>query len=245
MAATHVFTAPHVTDEFRPDRTQVMILYSQSAVTFLFPVVASLALCLLLWDVSPRRVLLGWETLVIVYSVARYGLLWRFRSVTSTCKDFRPWHAMFALCVFLSGVLWGVAPILLVPYEPARLVEFTLYNGLIVLTISGLVAGAVIAYGVSIRVLLCYVLPALIPPALYLIQLGDKYNSALGGFILLYLLFIGSSCVRVRNHFMHFIRAEYDCELLRHELEALRHRTGLIAAESTSGLFYEAHFPPR
>jgi len=45
MAATHVFTAPHVTDEFRPDRTQVVILYSQSAVAFtLLGIVALIAL---------------------------------------------------------------------------------------------------------------------------------------------------------------------------------------------------------
>lgn len=245
MAAIHAFTAPYVTDDFQPDRSQVHILYSQSAVTFLFPIIASIALCVLLRDVSPRPILLGWGALIVVYSIARYGLLWRFRSAEHNCDDFQSWHALFALGVFISGALWGVAPILLVPYEPARLVEFTLYNGLIVLIISGLVAGAVIAYGVSIRVLLCYVVPALLPPALYLIQLGDKYNSALGGFILLYFLFITASCIRVRNHFMHFIRVEHERELLRHELEQLQHRICRPGSEAASGLLYEAHFPPR
>ena len=245
MAATHAFRAPYVTDDFRPDRSQVEILYAQSAVTFLFPIVASLALCHLLWDVSPRKVLLGWGGLVIIYSVSRYGLLWRFRSAVSSCESFEFWHGLFALCVFFSGALWGAAPILLIPYEPARLVEFTLYNGLIVLTITGLVAGAVIAYGVSIRVLLCYVVPALLPPALYLIQLGDQYNSALGGFILLYFLFIAATCVRVRNLFMHFIRVEHDREMLQRELDVLQQRICATGREATSGLFYQAHFPPR
>lgn len=232
MATLHVFTALELQDEFRPDQSQVHILYSQSAITFLFPILAAAALCLLLWEISPRPALLVWAGLVVTYSLGRYGLLWRYRMAARNREESGSWHAAFAASVFVSGVLWGTAPILLVPYEPSRLIEFTLYNGLIVLIISGLVAGAVIAYGVSIRVLLCYVVPALVPPALYLIALGDKFNSALGGFVLLYFVFIGATSIRVRQHFMHFMRIEHDRDGLRRELDNLRRRMEALTGRS-------------
>lgn len=245
MAAIHAFTAQEPTDEFRPVRSQVRILYSQSTVTFLFPLLASAAVCLLLREISPRPVLLGWGSLVMLYSAGRYGLLWHYRSAEPDGDDFESWHTLFALSVFLSGMLWGAAPILLIPYEPARLIEFTLYNGLIMLIISGLVAGAVIAYGVSIRVLLCYVVPALLPPALYLIHLGDKYNSALGGFVLLYFLFIAASSLRIRHQLIHFIRIEHERDLIQRELDEFRRRAGAAGSGADSTLRYQAHFPPR
>ena len=244
MATLRAFRAREIMDEFQPVRWQVQILYSQSTVTFLFPMLASAAICFLLWEISPRPVLLGWGVLVMLYSTGRYATLRHYRSAGPARDDFESWHRLFALGVFMSGVLWGAAPIILIPYEPAHLVEFTLYNGLIMIIVSGLVAGAVTAYGVSIRVLLCFVVPALLPPAMYLIHQGDKYNSALGGFVLLYFVFIVASSLRVHHLLIHFIRIEHDREFIQRELDELRRRAAAAGGGVESPLLYQAHFPP-
>ena len=59
-------------------RAQVEILYSQSAVTFLFPVIASIILVAALWGVANRIILSGWLITVWLYAVFRYVLLWKY-----------------------------------------------------------------------------------------------------------------------------------------------------------------------
>jgi uncharacterized membrane protein YqjE len=56
--------------------SQIQILYNQSVITFLFPIVAVPAVCLLLWGVSDQTRLLIWAGLVILYSLARYLIIW-------------------------------------------------------------------------------------------------------------------------------------------------------------------------
>jgi hypothetical protein len=189
--------------------SQVKILYNQSIITFLFPVLAAPAVCLLLWDISDHVRLLAWTTTVVLYSLARYVIIWRQNKEKITPDNVNKWLDIFIASVFFSGLLWGTASILLVPYEPDRIIEFTIYNSLTMLIVCGLVAGAAVAYSVSKRALFFYAFPALVPPAVYLIILGDKHNSALGGFVLLYFIFITASSFRLNRQFTYYIDIEF------------------------------------
>lgn len=196
---------------------QVGILYRQSASTFLFPVFAALALCLFLWDISDHDRLLAWTGTVIIYTLLRFIIIGRQHRAAITPESAVKWLDMFTAGALLSGILWGLAAIILVPYQPDGLVSFTLYNGLTLLIVCGLAAGALISYSVSKTVLLFYAVPALAPPAFYLIWLGDMFNTALGGYVLLYLIFITVSSFRLNREFLRFLNMEY--ELRRLELE--------------------------
>jgi hypothetical protein len=189
--------------------SQVRILYNQSVISFLFPVVEAPAIWALLWDVADHSRLLAWTITVIIYSLARYLIIWRQRRVPVTPDNVNQWLDIFIASVFVSGLLWGAACILLVPYDPGRLIEFTFYNNLAMLIVCGLTAGAVVAYSVSKWALFFYACPALLPPAVYLISLGDKYNSALGGFVLLYFLFITALSFRLHQQFRYYLDIEY------------------------------------
>lgn len=211
-------------DAYHRIKNQIQVLYSQSVITFLFPLLAAPAICFILWNISQRRTLIMWTATVMVYSLLRFLIIWKYSRNKLAPDSVAFWHDLFTGSVFLSGILWGMAPIILVPYEPARIIEFTLYNSLTILTICGLVAGAVVGYSISKWVLFFYSFPALVPPAFYLISLGDKYNSALGGFIVLYFIFITASSFRLNRQFMFYMECEYKMEDINRRHEELKLR---------------------
>ncbi|MBI1732187.1 MAG: hypothetical protein HYR49_05385, partial [Gammaproteobacteria bacterium] len=131
----------------------------------------------------------------------------------------------FALSALLSGMLWGVAPMIMIPHEPDRVVEYTLYRGLVMMVVCGLVAGATLAYAASLRTLFCYIVPALLPPGLYLVFLGDRYNGVLGGFVLLFLAYISTVAVRMHLQLRRYLEMEYQLNRLRADIDGTRNQT--------------------
>jgi len=210
--------------------SQIQILYNQSVITFLFPIVAAPAVCLLLWDITNQGRLLTWASVVIIYSLARYLIIWKQRREPVTPENANKWLDIFTASVFFSGILWGASTILLVPYEQERIIEFTIYNSLVMLIVCGLVAGAVVGYAVSKRVILFYAFPALVPPGVYLIILGDRYNSTLGGFVLLYFIFITASSFRLNRQFSYYLGLEYQMIQVSQRYKQLQQQLNLLSA---------------
>lgn len=203
-------------------RAQVEILYAQSVNTFLFPVFAATILFFALWKVANQTVLMAWVATIWLYSAARYWLLWKYAHADITLDNASKWLDIFIGAACISGVMWGLAGIILIPHEGKNIIEFTLYTGITLLAVSGLVAGATISYCVSMTVLLFYVLPALLPSALYLITLGDIHNSTLGGFILLYCFFISSAGYRMNRQLLGYIHKQNELEKLKGQFQQLR-----------------------
>ncbi len=210
--------------------SQIQILYNQSIITFLFPIVAAPAVCLLLWNISNQGRLLAWASVVVLYSLARYLIIWKQRREPVTPENANKWLDIFTASVFFSGILWGASTILLVPYEQDRLIEFTIYNSLVMLIVCGLVAGAVVGYAVSKRVILFYAFPALVPPGVYLIILGDRYNSTLGGFVLLYFIFITASSFRLNKQFSYYLGLEYQMIQVSQRYKKLQQQLNLLSS---------------
>lgn len=203
-------------------RTQVEILFSQSAITYVFPVFFALIIAYVARDIANTRILIVWLAVVVLYAIARYLLLWSYYRSAQGQVDFYKWLLRINIGVFVSGLMWGVAGIILIPYSLDKQVEFTLYNSLIMLTVCGIVAGAVISYSISMITVILYVCPALVPPALYMISLGDKYNSALGGFVLLYFVFINLTAYRLNRQLHAYAYKEYKYENIKYHYIRLK-----------------------
>lgn len=220
MNGSNISPDTEYSKEFIFLKTQVLLLYSQAGITFLFPPLAAACLVLVLWDIATRLYICVWLGLVIMHSATRYGLLWRFHRCEITPDNAGRWLYRFITTAVISGTLWGAAGMLLIPYENS--IEFTLYNSLTILIVCGLVSGALISYSVNIWVLLAYSFPALIPPAIYLISLGDRYNSTFGGFILLYYLFISIAATRMNKLFNRYLEIEQQQKALLFKYERLK-----------------------
>ena len=220
MDATDTTSAAEYSREFISVKNQIYILYSQAVVTFLFPVVAAMCLAWVLWEVATRPILFVWLGLVFTHAAVRYFLLWKYHHDEITPDNAGKWLNRFLTSVIISGILWGVAGIILVPYDDT--IEYTLYNGLTLLITCGLVSGALISYSINIWVIIAYSFPALIPPAVHLISLGDQYNSSFGGFILLYYFFIGVAAARMNRQFNRYVEMEHRQKEVTYKYERLK-----------------------
>ena len=196
-------------------RTQVEILYSQSVVAFIFPVIFSLIIGKVVWDIANRTFLIAWVVVVALFCVGRYLLLWSYIKIDRKKIDYHKWLTRINVAVFLSGAMWGIPGIILIPYHADALIDFTLYNSLIMLTVCGIVAGSVISYSINLGTVFLYICPALFPPAVYLITLGDKYNSALGGFIMLYFIFISLTAYKLNRQLLAYAFKEYQYQNIK------------------------------
>lgn len=203
-------------------KTQVEILYSQSALTFIFPVFFACLITIILWEIGNRTILIAWLVTIIIYACLRYMLLWLYQRSQKKNEQKQKWLDLFVFSACMSGLMWGCAGIILIPYQADKLIEFTLYNGLTMLTVCGLVAGAVISYCPSMTVLLFYAFPALIPPAIYLISLGDIYNSTLGGFIFLYFIFVTLAAYKMNRNLAYFMQKDFEYSQLLQEYQKLK-----------------------
>ena len=214
-------------------RTQVEILFSQSAITYIFPVIFALIIAYVVREMANTRILIAWLVVVVLYAIARYVLLWSYYRTGRGQVDFHKWLLRINISVFVSGLMWGVAGIILIPYALDNQVEYTLYNSLIMLTVCGIVAGAVISYSISLTTVILYVFPALVPPGIYMITLGDKYNSALGGFVLLYFIFINLTAYRLNRQLHVYAYKEYKYENVKyHYLRLKKHYDQLMKKRS-------------
>lgn len=207
--------------DFLRIKSQVHILYSQSKITFIFPVLAAFCLGIVLWDIATRQILYIWIGVVISHSLLRYFLLWQYWHTDITPDNASSWLTFFILAAITSGIIWGTAGIVLVPYDIGKIMQFTIYNSLTILIICGLVAGAVISYSINMWVLFSYSFPTLVPPAFYLISLGDNFNSAFGGFILLFYFFITVAAYRMNSQFKYYIDMEYQQKKIERHYVAL------------------------
>jgi len=70
--------------------------------------------------------------------------------------------------------------------------------------------------------LISYSYTALLPPAFFLITLGDRYNSTFGGLVLLYCFFISVAAFRMNRQFGYFMNMEYEREAIRYRYERLK-----------------------
>jgi hypothetical protein len=202
----------------RLDETRSHLLYSQSRLTFLFPAIAAVSLCALLWSVASRLPVLVWLALVIGLTILRFRMLRLMHLQQRPPEPGDVWLNAFALGALLSGMLWGVAPMIVVPMAPDRVLEYTLYRGLVMLVVCGLVAGATVTYVISVRVWLSFTIPALAVPGLYLTTLGDRLNGALGGFVLLFLFFITVAGLRMNAQLRRFVEMEHRLKVLESDL---------------------------
>ena len=213
-----------VQEEYSLARNQVHVLYSQSVVTFLFPVIFAAFLYYILQDIASSRLLIAWTATVTIYSLSRYLLLWLYNYKKINHENVHLWLVLFIASVFISGIIWGLAAVILIPYEPQHLNHFTLYNGLVILTICGLVAGAIVSYSINLLVIGAYSFPALLLPALYLISLGDKINSTLGCFVFLYFVFANISALRLKKQLNHYLHIQCKYKIIYDQYQNLKSR---------------------
>ena len=158
---------------------QVRLLYGSSVVVLINLVNAPIT-ALLLWQIYPGWIVLGWIGLVIVAIAARVVLWRRFHRRQPTDQDAERWGRSFALGSFATGCLWGLlGSIVFVTENPA-------YYVLVVFVLGGMTAGAAMRSSAHLPAFYGFAVPAILP---FVVALLAKGNFIFGGMGLMLLAF--------------------------------------------------------
>ena len=175
--------------ESRIDDRQLLLrqtdfIYTQLPVIQAAQLSAAVIVFILLWQHHSPAVPVIWFLVILLIAVARFTLGHLYKSADKTPGNTHIWFNSFLLVLILSGLMWSFTGILLVPVESLQTVSFM---GLV---ICGLSAGAVTVLSVYLRLLLLYVICALLPFAGYLILLWQHPQSTYGSLMLVFALLV-------------------------------------------------------
>jgi len=157
---------------------QVRLLFGHLPVILLATSVNSAILVLTLWNHISHWILVAWLICIQLTAALRGLLLQRFRR-NPDAKALGRWFFAGSLA---SGVSWGAAGLFLYAGESVP------HQTFLALVLGGMSAGAVATLSADFRVVVAYVVPALVPLATRLSAESDQLHVAMGGMVGLFLI---------------------------------------------------------
>jgi hypothetical protein len=209
---------------------QVRLLYTQAPAGFVATVLNAGIATFTLWQAVAHGTLLGWFGLLVVITLFRLILVWQYRRATLAANQVVHWRRLFIVGAGAAGFAWGVAGIVLFPYESIAHQVFLLF------LLGGMAAGAVAVLSTVMTAFLAFFLPTLLPIIMQLLLHGGEIHTAMG---LLALCFAGVLLLTARH--LHASIAEslrlrdQNLDLIQHVSMAKEH------AESTNRQLVESN----
>jgi signal transduction histidine kinase len=153
--------------------------------------------------------------LLLILALARIGVCLTFESVYPHRP--RAWRAGFVLSVASLGIAWGsiaAYSMLTAPWTPTTLLF--LFSG------SGLAGGMLATIAIDRTAYRLYLLGILVPPGLASVLTEQDYGAVLGGFHLLYFLFLWIQGKRQSASYTAWARNTVEIVIQRDELAAAK-----------------------
>lgn len=160
------------------DQTSLLFAHAPLALATAFGV--AVVACIVLWQVTPPRMLLGWLVAVFALTTIRLLLVRRFHQRKNLSEASPGWRHWYVLGCFLSGALWGGLMLLLDLSWPVEQQVFLLF------TLAGVTAGAISSHTVIYSAYVMFLLPAVLPVAFYLVSMADRVHTPMGLLLFLY-----------------------------------------------------------
>jgi diguanylate cyclase (GGDEF)-like protein/PAS domain S-box-containing protein len=188
----------------------VQLIYSQAMPAIVGSFVVASCLVYILYGVVPNSYLFSWYALIAVMTLVRYSVVkFYFINKPLPAQSLR-WEKYFVSITLFAGLCWGVVSTVLIP-------ERSMDQAFIACTLAGVAAGAIPFFSGS-RVACCvFVIPVLLPFAVWSFAQGDSLHQMLGALTLVYLSLLLISCFRTHA-------AIYKAIKLNHENTALIER---------------------
>ena len=183
--------------DHRVRAAQIYQLYTQSRAGTVGALLSAIILTVVLREVVGYDRLLGWLAAYVVLQIVRQTVIASFHRSAPVEHAVLPWGKWFASTTFLSGLLWGLAGIILFPAGSLE------HQFLLALFLTGIAAAGVVAYCPLTECYLPTVVAELIPISILYLCQGDEFHLTIGAVILLF----GLVLVLTGRH-MHDLSAE-------------------------------------
>ncbi len=167
---------------------QVRLLYGLAPAGLFAGLLAGLVVAVVLRDVAPRPIVYLWIAALLAVMLARLGLVRRYSRIRGTgpgvVADPARWLRHYCVVCFAAGSVWGGGALLLAMHGDI------VHQLFLVLTLTAVSAGAMSTMIASPRALCAFLLPAVLPPAAWLLAQATVPQAGLGAALLLAALFL-------------------------------------------------------
>ncbi len=209
------------------------------------PALANLAVGALLaavaWGWIPVWILVSWLLAMTVVTGGRLAL-WRLfqRSPAAAC-DAPQWERRMMAAVAVAGLLWALAGLAVAAWRlPVQL------EGVIAISVGGMIAGAMFSMTSSTPVFRTYVIPAAVGPILGFLAVGDRDHVAVAGMGVVYLFVVLLWGRDAQRAIVNGIRLRLENDALVADLRRVRAQADAAEAlkrESFANLGHELRTP--
>lgn len=183
------------------------------------------------WFATSDLIFIVWYLLHLSVILIRINIYRKFIN-TPSIQDINFWKNKFFVGLFLSAGLWGIAPMIMIPYATPMLLSF------LVIILAGLSSGAISSLA-SLRFASEMYLSILILPLIVSLLLENIYEyyllSILISFFWLLLIVISK---RMHEHINNALRTQYLHEEALQDLQITEERFETIFKEAPIGIFY-------
>lgn len=153
------------------------------------PALANLAVASLLvavaWTSIPTWILAAWLLAMAAVTAVRCALWHRFQRSPGAACDAPRWERRMLFGAAVNGLLWGITGVALAMMQLPIQVE-----GVVAISVGGMIAGAMFSLTASSRVFRSYVLPAALGPIAGFLAAGDRDHVAVAGMGVVYLIVV-------------------------------------------------------
>lgn len=191
---------------------QVSLLYGSITTALLANVVAAILLVAAQWNVIDQQVLLSWLSAVIVIILARFILLIAYTKQQHNEQNIQRWAYLFDLGAGASGLMLGIAGIVLFPADNA------LHQMICAFVLVGMCAGAVSSLSVGQYTYPIYLSLSLSPLLYSLIITNSEFTVLMVPMILMAYLFMLKSSRSIYNSTVMNIELRIEATEQRQEL---------------------------
>lgn len=184
-------------DQVHRFTSQVVIGISATALN-------STILAAFLMSVVPRSKALLWLAISLFVGLMRILIHFYYQKPNIRPESVDRQKNLLLLSLFVSGCVWGLAPIFIFPYSSIA------HQALLVLMLAGMVAGSVNAFSSLAAGFYVFTIPAIVPLAVVLFSMGDGMHIAVGGMVLLFSFFMVLANRRINAEFNDFLLLKYE-----------------------------------
>lgn len=174
---------------FLPEKTQQ--IYSQLPVVFFASTANAIILAYVLRNDVPRLPLDEWLTAVLLLALFRLFSAFAFKKSANRETDLNRWLYLYLAGVFLAGLLWGLASILVFPAHSASHQIFLAF------VLGGMVAGSIATTSLLRYGFYLFSIPALLPIIVKFLFVPGDIHLAMGVMASIFL----ACCILIANTF--------------------------------------------
>ncbi len=176
---------------------QVELIYRQAPAVIGIAMIIAVLVTTGLWSVAGHRQLLLWLSVQAVLTVLRLSLVALYRRAPAERRQHSRWMLLFFLGNFLAGIAWGCLGLLFSFDWPVQ------YQTLALVSLTGVLAGAISSYAVNLSVYIAFMVPAILIPAQAMLVYSDQLQNNLG---LLLVLLAAALLIVARNYNQHALQ---------------------------------------